>query len=743
MKRFVAVFLSMMMIFSSIAVNAEVLDFLRITSNNHTVEADLKFSFDNADEFFDGLTEIFGELSSDAPVDVKMLVESLFSSTSGTLVKTDISEDYKKIKAFMTTDAEIFADVNENLSATASVSSSMWIDMDISDVTNPKCKIVSYSPVNTKYVCFDLFELMFETMDDGEKMMVLAIMYSLLDEEFISKTSNYIVDCYEKYGDAVKEGNTVTVKFDNDGFLKLVDDLIVFVVDEFMEIFPMDQSVENDFSIPSIAETGLVVLGDNGVVSTFNLNENGDISCDTVVDFEISLKNIFDILGDEFPYEEDLVIELTVEANEKLFDIGTTVVELPELTKENSVSLEDVMYGDYYESDYPHYWVTVETAFVPDSEVLYVPFEEIMYGAYDEYAVVEKNDNLVTVTCEKFDEYNSITFEVGDTKAYLDGQEVTFDGQILEVDGVVYVSRKFLHKVLGWDITEMVYSIVDETYAIEIDTDPYLEDMEDYDDYDDYDDYEDYEDYEDEVIFGQCDYLPIVDGEVYLPFRSVMEELYGRKIEISFENGIISVSSDYYESFKPFSFAVGENVITIDGQNVEGGKSFIENGTTYVSKDFFENVFGWIVDYIKYDYIDGEFEYAISTSFAGYPAYSVYITTDYAPIYENCRYVPLEQAINYAYDEYYNMSNENGVVTLESRLFTEFDKVVLNVGSDIALVDGKEVSMEASAIVEDGIVYVPCEFFYNVFGWVLYDAGYDMLEKEYTICFDTSDYYYN
>ena len=59
------------------------------------------------------------------------------------------------------------------------------------------------------------------------------------------------------------------------------------------------------------------------------------------------------------------------------------------------------------------------------------------------------------------------------------------------------------------------------------------------------------------------------------------------------------------------------------------------------------------------------------------------------------------------------------------------------------LVDGKEVSMEASAIVEDGIVYVPCEFFYNVFGWVLYDAGYDMLEKEYTICFDTSDYYYN
>ena len=25
----------------------------------------------------------------------------------------------------------------------------------------------------------------------------------------------------------------------------------------------------------------------------------------------------------------------------------------------------------------------------------------------------------------------------------------------------------------------------------------------------------------------------------------------------------------------------------------------------------------------------------------------------------------------------------------------------------------------------------------------LQDAGYDMLEKEYTICFDTSDYYYN
>ena len=135
------------------------------------------------------------------------------------------------------------------------------------------------------------------------------------------------------------------------------------------------------------------------------------------------------------------------------------------------------------------------------------------------------------------------------------------------------------------------------------------------------------------------------------------------------------------------------------------------------------------------------FEYAISTSFSEYPAHFSYVRTEYIPVSDECFYVPLEKAIAYAYDEYYSMSNKNGVVTLESRLFNGFEKIVLNVGSDVAVVDGTEVAIDAIVVEENGVVYVPFEFFYNVFGWELYFAEYDMLDEELMICFDTVSYY--
>jgi len=68
--------------------------------------------------------------------------------------------------------------------------------------------------------------------------------------------------------------------------------------------------------------------------------------------------------------------------------------------------------------------------------------------------------------------------------------------------------------------------------------------------------------------------------------------------------------------------------------------------------------------------------------------------------------------------------------------FNEFEAFSLTVGSSKAVVGEKEIDLGSPVISENGEVYVPSELFELGFGWVLDEAYYDALDKEYYISFD-------
>lgn len=108
-------------------------------------------------------------------------------------------------------------------------------------------------------------------------------------------------------------------------------------------------------------------------------------------------------------------------------------------------------------------------------------------------------------------------------------------------------------------------------------------------------------------------YMPDVEGEIYVPFRMLLEDAYGENINIGYDSGFITVTSEYFYDMEKLSFKVGESKANVDGFDFEVGKIILKDGVTYVSSDFFEIIFGWTLDSASYDMLYGEYYFGFFT----------------------------------------------------------------------------------------------------------------------------------
>ncbi len=112
---------------------------------------------------------------------------------------------------------------------------------------------------------------------------------------------------------------------------------------------------------------------------------------------------------------------------------------------------------------------------------------------------------------------------------------------------------------------------------------------------------------------GYVDYLPVIDGDVYVPVRTTFESAYDDQVEIKYNNGIITLHSKYFPGFTQLKLVVGSGTVYADAKEYKTGKVVEKNGVSYVNYKLLEEVFGWELSSAYYDMINKTYDYYFHT----------------------------------------------------------------------------------------------------------------------------------
>jgi len=108
-------------------------------------------------------------------------------------------------------------------------------------------------------------------------------------------------------------------------------------------------------------------------------------------------------------------------------------------------------------------------------------------------------------------------------------------------------------------------------------------------------------------------YLPVIDGEIYVPLRAIMEDAYYDQVVLEYDNGIITARSHYFPDFTVLKLSENSDTAFTDSIKHKVSKVIIKDGTTYVGKSLLEDLFGWELGSAYYDMISKEYSVSFYT----------------------------------------------------------------------------------------------------------------------------------
>ena len=101
--------------------------------------------------------------------------------------------------------------------------------------------------------------------------------------------------------------------------------------------------------------------------------------------------------------------------------------------------------------------------------------------------------------------------------------------------------------------------------------------------------------------------LPVLNGEYYVPLRSILEDAYYDQVAIGYNAGYVTAVSDYFPGFKEITFCVNSDIALIDGVEHKISPVIMSNGTVYVGCSLFEDTFGWHLEDLTHYILDNSF----------------------------------------------------------------------------------------------------------------------------------------
>lgn len=468
MKRTISIILMMVFAFSLVTANAEVPKFLTESYNNYTGQYSVSLSFESGDDIIALFEELEMPKEVDNFVDLKALLKSLLSYDTQMLLQADISDDFKKIELGLTSKTLYKLDINSNLNIDADMKMGMWMKMDINE-ENPVFEVIYSHPMLNKYLVIDVFEMI---DDETEKEETFRALEDIFNEEYITSIQETSVSLMEKYADIKMSGNVCTVKIDNDGFTKMMDEMMLVISEMMNESSENADSayVDETFGeIPSFA--GLKILGDGGLVYKYSLFSGKISKIETSMDLDIDISNLVTRLtGEEWEYEARGRLTFGVKSDVKVSDIGKTKVDFPVITDENSFGIMEMMpepyepEGEVKEKQYPNFYAEGYVDYLPviDGDI-YVPVRATFTSAYEDQVEIQYNNGIITLHSSYFPGFTQLKMVVGSGKVYADSKEYK-TGKVVERNGVSYVSYKLIEDVFGWQLSSAYYDMINKTY---------------------------------------------------------------------------------------------------------------------------------------------------------------------------------------------------------------------------------------------------------------------------------------
>lgn len=596
MKKIIAMVLSLVMLLSGIGVNGEALDFLKNPMTNYTQEGTFSFKVTNVDEIIKIFTGMNGEeaFPENEIFDFGLLFQTLLAFDGNINAKYNVSEDYKNIKMSLDMGCNYNVDLNDKLSMLLKMGAEAWIEVDVSDLQNPTCKLIASTPFSKKYIYLDLFELI-ESEDDSKKLMLLLVLTHLSDKEFVNDMNSFAVKCAEDYANITEKDGTYTLKFDNDNFLEYIRAVANYMYGDIFSAFSFSNEKSNEQALFSEG-SDLKILGEDGITIIYKTKSGSLEESSCIGDISIGLKGIFELFGEEYPLNDDLCIEAELSANYICSEIGTTKVDIPVITEENSISIAELfskgneeISPDYFVTEIPPYYVYVEYDDCVSGDELYVPFSRLAEAAFGENIEVLVLDGKVLAESEYFDGFTKLEFASNETTVLVDG--VPFDtGKTITADGEIYVSNSFIKDVFGWEIDSFEHDLLNDKSCVWI----FTENFEDDDEEENL--------YVNDYVYAESKYMPQNKNEIYVPLRELLENAYGNGVTLEFENGTITAKSKIFPNFKELKMNIDESVVYVDGKTTAIGEEVVLNEEiTYVPISLFTDVFGWSIQSAQHE----------------------------------------------------------------------------------------------------------------------------------------------
>ena len=485
MRKIISLLLAFLLCFSFVFANAKMPDELAkvLTEEkyNFTCSAQLKLS--NAE--FKSLVEFIKELAGEEYeeieyfTDLELVLESLFTSGTKIDMQADISKDFKKMNIGISGEFDLNVKPNENLEVVSKGKAGMWIEMNM-EGESPAYRIILQAPWLNKYAVIDLFA----AMSDADKAIFLEYTEQYekaYSEEFIEKINTAMLDIVEKHSDIKKSGNKYTIKFDNNGFVSMVRDVIGIILDVMVEISPEifdeDPAVAKEMvnlikqTIPSLS--GMTFVGEKGVTVEYVLSSGNIKTYTEIDDIKIDIPSIVETFGMEWEFETRPVLEFEIKASCNYSLYGKTKVDFPVLTEENSFDMisafmpetEDYVEEEYI-PEYPLWYFDIETSnIVKEESGIYVPLRTTLESAYEGNIELSYENGVITVTSPYFAEYDKMVFTVGSGEIKLGDETVNTDAVLMK-DGVTYISGNALGAILRFELVDAKYDLLTGMYYI-------------------------------------------------------------------------------------------------------------------------------------------------------------------------------------------------------------------------------------------------------------------------------------
>lgn len=479
MKRFIASIIALVILCAT--VSAEVPAFLTEIYNNYTANYSFTMTFEAGDEIVALLDETDALETVSRYVDIKALLESIFSSGSSMTVQADISEDFKKAEIALTSDSKSNVVVNKNLNISIDSKMGMWLKADIG-ASEPVFEIIYLTPGLNKYMVLDLFSL---ADSEDEKVVILEILNRVLNKEYIESISSLSTELLEKYAKIKMSGAMCTVQIDNAGLIGIIKELfpVIFKMAENMAGLNEAASIgiiggadgptaiyvgEEETDYPDI--DNIQILGKDGIIYKYSLF-SGKISKAEIkadISFDIS-KFMKAVSGEEWPYQTKGVLDFLLKSDIKMTKIGQTKVNFPVLTEENSFSFKDTLpqydMGEYIQ-EYPYSFIWVETNELPvlDGEY-YVPLRETLENAYGDTVTIEYNKGVLNISSEQFEGFKNLKLEVNSEDAYIDGALRKIP-KVIVSNGKTYAGTSVFENIFGWELNDITHYILSGYFEI-------------------------------------------------------------------------------------------------------------------------------------------------------------------------------------------------------------------------------------------------------------------------------------